>query len=158
MLVAAEAGPTRREQSARARVRQVVGNWTDAVFALLELLPGHPSLPQLKAHAALGGRRVNPGGSRTLEHRVGSGGRSPLAPAGKDAGGQGSGGGGGGGGGVSASRAAGSLLGFESGHPGMPLAMGGLAVVSFVAGAVLSQSRVCAVLRVGRSPRRRLPG
>jgi len=138
----------------------VVGNWTDAVFALLELLPGHPSLPQLKAHAALGGRRVNPGGSRTLEHRVGSGGRSPLAPAGKDASGSGGVGGGGGavGAGGSASRAAGSLLGFESGHPGMPLAMGGLAVVSFVAGAVLSQSRVCAVLRVGRSPRRRLPG
>ena len=137
---------------------QVVANWTDAVFALMELLPGHPSLPQLKTHAALTGRRANPGGTtgRTLEK---SGGRSPLAPIGNSAAGAQPG-----------SEAAGlhpggghvgSGLGFVDsgsgvGFAGTPLAMGGLAVLSFVAGAVLSQSRACAVLRMGR--RRRLSG
>ena len=122
----------------------MVGNWTDAVFALMELLPGHPSLPQLKGHAALSGRRANPGATRKLEK---SGGRSPLGPAGNgnaQAGGE-----------AAAKVGSGSLLGFSSGSA--PLAMGGLAVVSFVAGAVLSRSPVCAaLLRGGR--RRRLPG
>ncbi len=125
----------------------MVGNWTDAVFALMELLPGHPSLPQLKGHAALSGRRANPGATRKLEK---SGGRSPLGPAGT--GGVGSAQAGS----EAAARAgSGAILGFSGGSA--PLPMGGLAVVSFVAGAVLSRSPVCAaVLRGGR--RRRLSG
>ena len=38
---------------------QVVANWTGAVFALLELLPSHPSLPDLVGNPV--GRKVRPG-------------------------------------------------------------------------------------------------
>ena len=129
---------------------QVVGNWTDAIFAMMELLPGHPSLPQLRAHAALGGRRINPGAGRTLDSK--SGGRSPLGPAGQ----------GGGGGSAVAGIAAhasakGALLGLSESPSRAPWAMGGLAAVSFVAGVVVSRTPLCAgLLRVGR--RRRLSG
>ena len=133
-----------------AMLLQVVGNWTDAIFALMELLPGHPSLPQLHAHAVLGGRRVNPGAGRTLDSK--SGGRSPLGPAGH--GGAGSGGGAGA---AAHASAKGTLLGLTENPRGTPWALGGLAAVSFVAGVVASRTPLCSgLLRVGR--RRRLPG
>ena len=37
----------------------MVANWTGAVFALLELLPSHPSLPDLVGHPV--GRKARAG-------------------------------------------------------------------------------------------------